>query len=138
MEPLFTRIKHLIKYKTNFSLQRERQKNIGYMWSGKVNLVLKNNQMYIFDLWHHFFEDDGKNWKPSNKQLESLWRAKFVKFNEKTNPLDATWHLLYTKKHIYMTEKGFFPNFDEKQKDEIIKKIKSGEWKTDKDIKLII
>ena len=62
---LYEQIYHLIKDE-KFKAYRSRGKIYGYMWDGYNNVELKDGRKISFDLWHHYFEDDGSiNWVPS-------------------------------------------------------------------------
>ena len=109
---------------------REREKSCGYMWSGEREIEMTNGDKFIFSMWHHYEQDPGENWKPTEKEILYALRPRFVTINNKM--YDATWHTVYYKNDIYGSIKGFSHeiNFEKN----ILKKIKNGTWKYDEDI----
>src|SRR5690348_16160971 len=49
-------------------LSRRREKTMGYMWEAEMEVKLIDGLRLIFYFWHHFHDDDGEEWYPSQKQ----------------------------------------------------------------------
>ena len=114
---------------------RVQQKTMGYMWSGKKTLFLKDGREFRFSIWHHFMDDVGTIlWKPSEKKMEKAFKPILITIDGCL--YDVNWHTEYMDKHIYGTKKGKFMNH--KYSQIIKKKIKDGSWKEDSDIHIII
>lgn len=116
-------------------LYRDREKAIGFMWSGEKTIFLKDGREFRFSMYHHCTNDNGSNsWKPSEKDLEMGFRPKFVTIDGELQ--NATWHTKYTNEHVYGSKKGFFTN--NRYEKIMKKKIADGSWKDDDDIHIII
>ena len=118
---------------------RSREKAMGYMWDGAMEVTLKEGAKVCFDFWHHCHDDDGSDsWVPSDKDLDHMWHPKFVPVGPEANSklVDAYWYCFYVGEHIYVSKLGTFDGL--LTKTEIIGKIKDGSWKEDSDLWCII
>ena len=119
---------------------REREKAMGFMWSGKKTVYLKDGRTFKFEMWHNFINDPGTNhWEPSKKELDDAFFLKFI--NIDGDLYDKSWHTIYHKDHYYGTKKGFFGFFGNKEKiarAKAAQKIQDGSWCDDPDIYFVI
>lgn len=118
---------------------RRREKVMGFMWEGEMELVTKDGLKFKFFFWHHFHDDDGESWYPSQKELDEAWTTRFVP--EERSPTaklcDASWHTIYHDDHIYVSKKGTF-GFEGKKKEDIVASIQNGSWELDPDLWMLI
>ena len=117
---------------------RMRAKAMGWMWEAEMEVILTDGLRFIFYFWHHFHDDDGDEWSPSEKQLDAAWSTKFVpKTQSPTSKLtDAYWHTFYKDGHVYISKKGTFGG--KRIKEEIIQEITDGSWESDPDLWMLI
>ena len=103
------------------------------MWGGELEVVLTDGTMLIFQLWHHFHDNDGDDWKPSPEELANAWDIKFVAVDKSEKNLQSSaWHLFLVNGHYYVSKIGTFANA--RPQDKLIESIKDGSWKGDPDI----
>lgn len=119
---------------------REREKAMGFMWSGKKTIFLTDGRTFKFEMWHNFDEDPGtKDWKPTKEELDDAFFLKFINIDGEL--YDKSWHTIYYKDHYYGTKKGFHGLFGNKEKiarTEANQKIENGSWREDPDIYFVI
>lgn len=113
---------------------RAREKQMGFMWEGKLEVKLQNHTQIIFSLWNHYDNDSGDNWYPSENEIASHWRPSFVpiEYSPGSKLVDADWHLLYVDCHVYVSKIGFFP--EPNYKSHLIDIIKNNKWMDNPDI----
>jgi len=131
---------HRIVYQTFIKpLTRSQPKNQGYMWTAEMIVVLKHELKIKFALWHHFNEDDGESWTPSQELFEKFLEPTFipVKRSRSSKLVDAYWNLISVDGHFYVHREGIM-NTDEDDREEIHDSIKDGSWKQDSDLWMLI
>lgn len=118
--------------------QRDREKACGFMWEGKMEVILQDDLRFVFFFWHHCYNDTGGSWYPSQLELDSFWGLKFVPATRipMSELVDAYWHCIYFGTQVYITTTGFFLN--DQYKDEIVRSIEIGTWYTNSDLWLLI
>lgn len=124
------------KYTMNPS--RSREKVMGFMWEGELEVTTKDNLHFVFFFWHHYHNDTGGDWYPSKEMLDSIWCVKWIpqERSPTTELVDANWHKIHIDDRIYISKKGFFGN--DKRCNQIKQSIKDGTWEQDDDIWLLI
>lgn len=118
---------------------RSREKAMGFMWEGELEVTLTEGAKVRFYFWHHCHDDDGSDeWFPSESMLNQMWRPKFVPIGPSADSkrVDASWHTFYVGDHIYVSKLGTFASA--RNKEDIIKTIEDGSWKDDADLWCII
>lgn len=116
---------------------RVREKARGWMWEAKYEVITKDDKMFVFYMWHHFFEDDGSNeWKPSIGEVRNKMYCQFVPCGDVR--VSHSWHSSLVDGVYYTSKKGFFGYENRTYQDEVIKQIKNGEWETNPDIEILL
>jgi hypothetical protein len=119
---------------------RSREKAMGFMWDGKLEVTLNSGATVSFQFWHHCHYDDGSaTWTPSQSTLNEWWRPTFVPIGPEPDSkcVDANWHTFYVDNHVYVSKIGTFSSSSRKKK-YIIESIKNGSWKDDSDLWCIV
>ena len=118
---------------------KKKEKARGWMWEAEYEVITKDGKMFIFYMWHHFFEDDGsKEWKPSIGDIRTHMYCKFVPCGDGDKRVSHSWHSSLVNGVYYTSKKGFFGYKNRTYQEEVIKQIKNGEWKTNPDIELLL
>jgi hypothetical protein len=119
--------------------ERIREKVMGFMWEGEIEVTLKDNLRTRFYFWHHCYNDNGESWYPSQTELDSFWTPRFVpKVNSESSELvDAAWHLFKVGTHFYISKIGTFSSSG-RLREEILKSIQDGTWAQDSDLWMLI
>ena len=116
---------------------RVREKARGWMWEAECEVITNDDKMFIFYMWHHFFEDDGSNeWKPSIGEVRNKMYCQFVPCGGVR--VSHSWHSSLVDGVYYTSKKGFFGYENRTYQDEVIKQIKNGKWKTNPDIEMLL
>lgn len=117
---------------------RVNAKAMGYMWEGEMTAMLLDGTHVRFYFWHHFHDDDGDTWYPSETDLANAWRAKFVPSEPKidSKSVSASDHTIYSEdgEHVFISKTGFFPDFYDTKRKSATARINDGTWKDDSDI----
>jgi hypothetical protein len=112
---------------------RVRQKVRGFMWEAEKQILLKNGKVVQFNMWKHFFEDDGSDeWEPMEAEVRENLFCKFVPFGEQL--LYAPGHLVLCDGKYYAINTGLF---EYNNRNEVVKQIKDESWIENKSIELI-
>ena len=98
------------------------------MWECEKNIKLKNYTIIKFKLWHHFF-NDSLSWKPTEHDLNKNIRTESIIINNKF--YDAYWHILIVNNKFYLSKIGFFNDFNNKIKKQLIENIKNNKFTND-------
>ena len=116
---------------------RVREKAEGWMWEAKYEVRTKDDKVFIFYMWNHFFEDDGSNeWEPSIEDIRKYMSCEFVPCGDTC--VNHSWHSSLVDGVYYTSKKGFFGYENRTYQDEVIKQIKNGEWETNPDIEMLL
>lgn len=116
---------------------RVKEKARGWMWEAEYEVITNEDKMFVFNMWHHFFEDDGsKKWKPSITDILKYMRCQFVPCGNTC--VSHSWHSSLVDGVYYTSKKGFFDYKNRHYQEEVIKQIKNGEWETNPDIELLL
>ena len=117
---------------------RVREKQNGYMWEADLEVKLNSDARILFFFFHHCYDDNGGDWCPSEKELDSYWTPRFVpsENNSSARLVDAYWHLVHVDDHIYISKEGFFTDFA--YQNQLIDLIKNDQWKNNSDIWCLI
>lgn len=116
---------------------RVKQKVKGWMWEAEYEVITKDDKMFVFHMWNHFFEDDGSaEWKPSIEDIRKYMFCKFVPCGKQR--VSCCWHTILFDGVYYVSERGFFGYENPNYKEEAIKQIKNGEWETNPDIEILL
>lgn len=113
---------------------RSREKAMGFMWEGGMEVLLKNGLKVIFQMWHHCHDDDGESWYPSQTMLDSFWTTQFVpsERSASSNLVDACWHSFKVGSHFYISKTGTFSNV--RDRNSIIQSVQDDTWGYDSDL----
>ena len=116
---------------------RVRQKVQGWMWEAEYEVITKDDKMFVFHMWNHFFEDDGsKEWKPSIEDIRKNMFCQFVPCGKQR--VSHSWHTILVDGVYYVSKRGFFGFENRTYQEEAIKQIKNGEWETNPDIEILL
>tara|TARA_Y100000591_G_C21283303_1_gene428387 strand:+ start:23 stop:442 length:420 start_codon:yes stop_codon:yes gene_type:complete len=115
--------------------RRARQKSMGWMWEAEIKVEDKDGKIYIFDVWHHFFSDDGsQEWKPSNEVILRIMHCQYVFIGDKKCSKNG--YTICVDNTYYTSKRGFFNHRNNRE--EVIEQIRNGTWKENPDIELLV
>lgn len=100
------------------------------MWDANFNVILKNNMIISFKLWHNFLSDD-LDWKPPLEWVYKYSRARHVIWNQEY--FSITSHVVYHNNHIYLSTKSYYNPFCDEKTTKAYNEIKNNIDSSDTD-----